>query len=187
MAQTTDVSRVTHFGGIYTYDAIAGANDPDWGGVAAWCRQNGYVWAPSIGPGYLDDRAVPGNTSPTVDRADGAVYDRSWGYVLDPAKGGPADWVTLTSFNEWHEGSQLERLRRRRRSRSTSRTTAPTGVRARRPRPRTWTGPGTGSPSSRRRPAAAETGLRGPGPRPAPAGPGLRCRSANGPGWPPSW
>ncbi|MFW6720237.1 alpha-mannosidase [Streptomyces sp. MAR4 CNY-716] len=108
MAQTTDVSRVEHFGGIYTYDAIAGANDPDWAGVAAWCRANDYVWAPSIGPGYLDDRAVPGNTSPTVDRADGEVYDRSWGYVLDPEKGGPADWVTLTSFNEWHEGSQLE-------------------------------------------------------------------------------
>ncbi|WP_445518133.1 hypothetical protein [Streptomyces sp. NEAU-174] len=66
------MSKVAHFGGMYTYDAIAAGDNPQWAGPAAYCRDRGMVWAPSIGPGYIDDRAVPGNTTPTLERADGA-------------------------------------------------------------------------------------------------------------------
>jgi glycoprotein endo-alpha-1,2-mannosidase len=66
------------------------------------------VWAPSIAPGYIDDRAVPGNTTPTVNRDNGATYDRQWNNALNPATGGAPTWVSVTSFNEWHEGSILE-------------------------------------------------------------------------------
>jgi F5/8 type C domain/Glycosyl hydrolase family 99 len=66
------------------------------------------VWSPSVAPGYIDDRAVPGNTTPTVGRADGAMYDQQWGNALDPTKGGVPTWVSVTSFNEWHEGSTIE-------------------------------------------------------------------------------
>ncbi|NEW69788.1 glycoside hydrolase family 99 protein [Streptomyces rhizosphaericus] len=108
LAQTTDVSKVAHFGGMYTYDAIAAGDHPQWAGPAAYCRDHGMVWAPSIGPGYIDDRAVPGNTTPTLERADGATYDLEWNNALSPANGGPPTWVSITSFNEWHEGSQIE-------------------------------------------------------------------------------
>nr|WTB09980.1 glycoside hydrolase family 99 protein [Streptomyces antimycoticus] len=108
LAQTTDVSKVAHFGGMYTYDAIAAGNNPQWAGTAAYCRDHGMVWAPSIGPGYIDDRAVPGNTTPTLEREDGATYDLEWNNALSPANGGPPTWVSITSFNEWHEGSQIE-------------------------------------------------------------------------------
>ncbi|MBB5868389.1 hypothetical protein F4553_001768 [Allocatelliglobosispora scoriae] len=108
LAQTTDTSKVAHFGGMYTYDAIAGATAPGWANAAAYCKANGLVWAPSIGPGYIDDRAVPGNTTPTLARDNGATYDREWGNVLNPALGGPPPWVSITSFNEWHEGSSIE-------------------------------------------------------------------------------
>ncbi|PRX97803.1 glycoside hydrolase family 99 protein [Allonocardiopsis opalescens] len=109
MSQTTDVSRSQDFGGMYTYDAIAAAaGNPEWEGAGEWCAANGRVWAPSVGPGYIDDRAVPGNTTPTVDRENGAVYDRCWEYALREDMGGPPTWVSVTSFNEWHEGSQLE-------------------------------------------------------------------------------
>ncbi|RZQ60622.1 glycoside hydrolase family 99 protein [Amycolatopsis suaedae] len=108
LAQTTDLSKVTHFGGIYTYDVLASQNPVGWKGIADFCRANGLVWAPSIGPGYIDDRAVPGNTTPTLERAGGATYDRQWATALDPANGGKPDWVSITSFNEWHEGSSLE-------------------------------------------------------------------------------
>ncbi|MEV4760901.1 discoidin domain-containing protein [Micromonospora sp. NPDC049559] len=108
LTQTTDTSKAAHFGGMYTYDGIAGATAPGWAGAGAYCKANGLVWAPSVAPGYLDDRAVPGNTTPTVDRAGGAAYDRQWNNALDPAIGGDPTWVSVTSFNEWHEGSVIE-------------------------------------------------------------------------------
>ena len=82
LAQTTDTSKVANFGGMYTYDAIAGNTAPGWANASAFCRANGLVWAPSIGPGYLDDRAVPGNTTPTLGRENGATYDRQWTNAL---------------------------------------------------------------------------------------------------------
>lgn len=111
LAQTTDTSKVAHFGGMYTYDGIAGATAPGWKNASDYCRANGLVWAPSVAPGYLDDRAVPGNTTPTVDRENGAAYDRQWNNALNPATGGAPTWVSVTSFNEWHEGSTIEPAR----------------------------------------------------------------------------
>ena len=96
---------------MYTYDGIAGATAPGWKNASDFCKANGLVWAPSVAPGYLDDRAVPGNTTPTVDRDNGATYDRQWNNALAPATGGAPTWVSVTSFNEWHEGSILEPAR----------------------------------------------------------------------------
>ncbi|WP_460392148.1 glycoside hydrolase family 99 protein [Actinophytocola sediminis] len=108
LAQTTDTSRIAHFSGLYTYDGIAGATAPGWESAGEYAKANGLIWSPSVAPGYLDDRAVPGNTTPTVDRAEGAMYDQQWGNALDPATGGVPTWVSVTSFNEWHEGSTIE-------------------------------------------------------------------------------
>ncbi|MET9978303.1 alpha-mannosidase, partial [Streptomyces microflavus] len=108
LAQTTDTTKVDHFGGIYTYDGIAGATAPGWKQAGDYAKANGLVWAPSVAPGYIDDRAVPGNTTPTLGRADGASYDLEWNNALDPAIGGDPTWVSVTSFNEWHEGSSIE-------------------------------------------------------------------------------
>ncbi|MBB5872670.1 chitodextrinase [Allocatelliglobosispora scoriae] len=108
LAQTTDTSKVAGFGGMYTYDGIAGSTAPGWANAAAFCKANGLIWAPSVAPGYIDDRAVPGNTTPTVGRANGATYDLQWNNALGTATGGLPDWVSVTSFNEWHEGSSIE-------------------------------------------------------------------------------
>ena len=108
LAQTTDTSRIDHFSGLYTYDGIAGATAPGWEQAGEYAKANGLVWAPSVAPGYIDDRAVPGNTTPTLGRDNGATYDLEWTNALDPTKGGVPTWVSVTSFNEWHEGSVLE-------------------------------------------------------------------------------
>jgi hypothetical protein len=108
LAQTTDTTKVAHFSGLYTYDGIAGATAPGWKQAGEYARANGLVWAPSVAPGYIDDRAVPGNTTPTLGRDNGAAYDRQWSNALDPAIGGDPAWVSVTSFNEWHEGSSIE-------------------------------------------------------------------------------
>ncbi|MFI7231660.1 ThuA domain-containing protein [Nonomuraea angiospora] len=104
LAQTTDTTKIANFNGMYTYDAIAGATAPGWQQAADYARQHGLVWAPSVGPGYLDDRAVPGNTTPTLSRDNGATYDKEWSNALQTKP----TWVSITSFNEWHEGSVIE-------------------------------------------------------------------------------
>ncbi|MCI3223264.1 ThuA domain-containing protein [Streptomyces sp. NP-1717] len=108
LAQTTDTSKIAHFNGIYTYDGIAGATAPGWKNAGDYARANDLVWAPSVAPGYIDDRAVPGNTTPTLGRDNGAAYDKQWNNALDPSIGGSPTWVSVTSFNEWHEGSSIE-------------------------------------------------------------------------------
>jgi hypothetical protein len=111
LAQTTDTTRIAHFSGMYTYDAIAGATAPGWEQAGEFAASRGLIWSPSVGPGYVDDRAVPGNTTPTLARNNGATYDIEWGNAFDPTKGGLPTWVSVTSFNEWHEGSIIEPAR----------------------------------------------------------------------------
>jgi hypothetical protein len=65
-------------------------------------RGAGRPFVPAVAPGF-DDRQVrtPGTV---VDRADGMTYDRSWEAALavDPS------WILVSSWNEWHEGSEIE-------------------------------------------------------------------------------
>jgi glycoprotein endo-alpha-1,2-mannosidase len=69
---------------------------------AVLASRAGRSFVPAVAPGF-DDRQVrvPGTV---IDRADGGTYDRSWGAALavDPA------WILVSSWNEWHEGSEIE-------------------------------------------------------------------------------
>ena len=38
------------------------------------------------------------------EREDGALYQKYWQAALDARP----DWILITSFNEWHEGSEIE-------------------------------------------------------------------------------
>ncbi len=94
------------FAGLYTYDVLvySGASFP------RICRQAarlGLLCAPSVGPGYSARRAT-GDTR-VRSRASGAVYDFMWSQALRAA----APVVTITSYNEWHEGTQIEPARAR--------------------------------------------------------------------------
>jgi len=90
-----------HFSGLYTYDIVT------FGGnvfkrVCSEARRKHLLCAPSVGPGYDARR---GSHDPRVKpRRDGRTYDDMWRAAI--AAG--ADRVTITSFNEWHEGTQLE-------------------------------------------------------------------------------
>ena len=105
-AQTTLVGRAANakFDGVYTYDVLL------WGGgmFSRYCAQAhrvGLTCLPSVGPGYdathatADLRVKP--------RRDGATYDAMWRSALRSS----ADGVTITSYNEWHEGTQIEPAR----------------------------------------------------------------------------
>jgi hypothetical protein len=73
-----------------------------YGAFAAVARESGRAFVPAVAPGF-DDRQVrvPGTV---VDRAGGAAYDRSWQAALSVAP----PWILVSTWNEWHEGSEIE-------------------------------------------------------------------------------
>jgi hypothetical protein len=103
LAETPNATRAAAAGfqGIYTYDLVA--NGPlSFARLCARARALHLVCAPSVGPGYEADRATG---DPRVrPRRNGATYDAFWRAAI--AAG--ADRVTITSYNEWHEGTQIE-------------------------------------------------------------------------------
>lgn len=89
------------FDGLYTYDILTyGGNK-----FARICNEAHamhLLCAPSVGPGYIARR---GDGDPRVKpRRNGRTYDAMWTAAIQ-AK---ADVVTITSYNEWHEGTQIE-------------------------------------------------------------------------------
>jgi hypothetical protein len=70
--------------------------------LAALARDAGRPFVPAVAPGY-DDRPIrePGTLLP---RRGGAAYGAAWAAALavDPP------WVLVASWNEWHEGSEIE-------------------------------------------------------------------------------
>ena len=95
------------FDGLYTYDVV-GLGGRAFARLCAQARRKGLLCAPSVGPGY-DARRASGD--PRVKpRRGGATYDAMWQAALRAAP----DLVTITSYNEWHEGTQIEPARARR-------------------------------------------------------------------------
>jgi hypothetical protein len=90
-----------HFTGVYTYDTLV------YGGglFKRLCRQahaKGLLCVPSVGPGYFAQRATG---DPRIKpRRDGRTYDSMWSAAIRAG----ADRITITSFNEWQEGTQIE-------------------------------------------------------------------------------
>ncbi len=58
----------------------------------------------SVTPGYDDRLLADRPTHVVVDRADGGVYEAQWSAAIDMA----ADWVMVTSWNEWFENTEIE-------------------------------------------------------------------------------
>ncbi len=97
-------AKASGFDGLYTYDVVT------WNGntFARTCSQAhrlGLLCAPSVGPGY-DARLTRGDLV-VRPRNRGATYDSMWRAAVRAN----ADVVTITSYNEWQEGTQIEPAR----------------------------------------------------------------------------
>jgi glycoprotein endo-alpha-1,2-mannosidase len=102
-----DPSWLDLFEGYHTYNPLGTlAGGGDLAGLyrraAEDAHRRGRLFAGTVLPGY-DDRMVrdPGTVLP---RRDGGTYLESW----RAAEAAPADWIVITSYNEWHEGSEIE-------------------------------------------------------------------------------
>jgi glycoprotein endo-alpha-1,2-mannosidase len=103
---TTMVGRAkaSGFDGLYTYDVVT------WNGALfrRLCTQAhaaGLLCAPSVGPGY--DARLATRHEVVRPRNNGLTYDRMWKTAIRAG----ADLVTVTSYNEWQEGTQIEPAR----------------------------------------------------------------------------
>ena len=105
-AQTTLVgrARAAGFDGLYPYDVVT------WNGalfrrLCTEAHDAGLLCAPSVGPGY--DARLATSDDVVRQRQQGATYDRMWKGAIRSN----ADLVTVTSYNEWQEGTQIEPAR----------------------------------------------------------------------------
>jgi glycoprotein endo-alpha-1,2-mannosidase len=94
------------FDGAYNYATLHLEEE----GGFDWARSlpPGALYIPSVMPGNHADRiGYPSDT--IVPRRGGREYDDQWTAAL--GTGITPDLVSITSFNEWHEGSQIEPAR----------------------------------------------------------------------------
>jgi glycoprotein endo-alpha-1,2-mannosidase len=89
-----------HFDGFYTYDFVNHSGST-FARLCAQAHALHLLCAPSVGPGFDGRRAGEPLDRP---RRNGATYDVLWTAAL-AAK---PDIVTVTSYNEWGEGTQIE-------------------------------------------------------------------------------
>ena len=107
-----DTSYLSVFDGHFLYSNtwnppadLAGVNGKFAAQVAAMREATGAgkLWVATAMPGYNDVR-VRGGAGFATDRAGGSYYESSWAAAI----GSAPNWVVITSFNEWPEGSYIE-------------------------------------------------------------------------------
>ena len=109
---STEAARV--FDGIHTYNITGQTAGKSLREMRAWARKNYRDWIHIAGteriacvtviPGYDDTKTGREPPRPITDRHGGDTYRVLWeeAMITNP------DWVLLTSWNEWHEGSEIE-------------------------------------------------------------------------------
>jgi hypothetical protein len=62
------------------------------------------IWVATVSPGYDDSNVASRTRHTVVPRDGGRLYDLMWSTVLESA----ADWVIITTWNEWFEHTAIE-------------------------------------------------------------------------------
>lgn len=97
------------FDGFYTYFAVDGftygSRLSAWPKLKSFAVQTDSIFIPSVGPGYIDTSIRPWNSANTRQRENGKYYEKSFKAALSVQP----PIISVTSFNEWHEGTQIEK------------------------------------------------------------------------------
>ena len=107
----------SHFDAWYTYFSVDGfvwgSTQSNWNFILTQAEKYSKLFIPSIGPGYDDLRIRPWNTRNFRSRQKGEYYNRSWNnalkvYLNSVKLSNTSVLIGITSFNEWHEGTNIE-------------------------------------------------------------------------------
>jgi hypothetical protein len=112
---TTEVSYLDAFDSIHLFSAGKWTASTDTSRIAAEWRGKvdtynkshgtSRLWAAGVIPGWDESRVQPPrNPAKVFPRRDGAEYEANW----RGATASKPDLITITSFNEWYEGTQIE-------------------------------------------------------------------------------
>ena len=103
-----DLIKRSGFNGFYTYFAsdgfVYGSTSENWKTMSAFAEKNQLLFTPCAGPGYIDTRIRPWNSANTKPRSKGLYYKNMFEAALESNP----NYICITSFNEWHEGTQIE-------------------------------------------------------------------------------
>jgi len=96
------------FDAAYTYFAsdgfTYGSTVSNWPAMARFAAAHHLLFIPSVGPGYDDSKIRPWNKRTTKQRMGARYYEHMWSAAI----GAGATLVSITSYNEWGEGTQIE-------------------------------------------------------------------------------
>ncbi|MFP3852880.1 MAG: glycoside hydrolase family 99-like domain-containing protein [Anaerolineales bacterium] len=97
------------FDGVHMYlpaSVPLGQLDPLYRGYATKASVAGTSFAATVSPGFDNSPWYDsfGFDHMVIERQGGDYYRSTW----EAALGSDADWILLTSFNEWHEGTEIE-------------------------------------------------------------------------------
>jgi hypothetical protein len=119
IAEGLAASYLSVFDGLYVFKISHAAYPHDYLKSARWGRQvramaqqtgQPKLWLATISPGWDDRRSVcqadvrVANTPHKLDRAEGATYEATFQAAMQSNP----DWLMVSSFNEWVEGSYIE-------------------------------------------------------------------------------
>ncbi len=103
------------FDGIHTYNITGQTAGLSVNEIRKWAQKTFPIWVAIAGdnriacltiiPGY-DDSKLPDRKPPRpiTERHNGETYRALWEAAIEANP----DWVLITSWNEWHEGSEIE-------------------------------------------------------------------------------
>jgi len=73
-------------------------------GIAESVRSEESIFIPCVSPGFNVNRTFRNKSSLFRPRAKGKTYDKWWERTLVAEP----EFVAILTFNEWHEGTQIE-------------------------------------------------------------------------------
>lgn len=97
LAQTTDAD------GLFAYEAYQNLQH-FYPGLVETAKKAGVIFIPCVSPGFNINRTMHKTSEMYRTRKLGRTYDEWWERVI----AADADFVAIISFNEWHEGTQIE-------------------------------------------------------------------------------
>lgn len=108
IADTGSKELIDIFDGGHTYNPVGavarGDNmEKNYARLVKTCRKAGKIACATVIPGY-DDSNIGRARVIVAERREGKLYKELWQAAM---KAQP-DWLLITSFNEWHEGSEIE-------------------------------------------------------------------------------